>query len=86
MWSTEKNIRGNKIASFADYGYGEAETQESGKLSGKKAIIIGFLATVEIMIAVAMIFNIDFRGSDAIALIFSFMVLYSGVVAVLTDK
>ena len=34
----------------------------------------------------AMIFNYDFHGADIIALLFAFMVLYSGVVAVLTDK
>ena len=34
----------------------------------------------------AMIFNYDFHGADLIALLFAFMVLYSGVVAVLTDK
>ena len=39
-----------------------------------------------IMIGGAMIFNYDFHGADIIALLFAFMVLYSGVVAVLTDK
>ena len=40
----------------------------------------------ELMIGGAMIFNYDFHGADLIALLFAFMVLYSGVVAVLTDK
>ena len=31
-------------------------------------------------------YNFDFKGADVIALIFVFMVLYSGVVAMLTDK
>ncbi len=34
----------------------------------------------------AMIVSDDFHGADLIALLFAFMVLYSGVVAVLTDK
>ena len=33
-----------------------------------------------------MIFNVDFHSTDLIALIFGFMVLYAGVVAVLTDN
>lgn len=87
MWNTKENIREEKIIAFADGGYGETVRQEErGKLSGVKAMILGFLATVEIMVAAAMIFNFDFMGADYIALIFAFMVLYAGVVAVLTDK
>ena len=36
--------------------------------------------------ALNSVFNFDFKGADVIALIFAFMVLYSGVVAMLTDK
>ena len=49
-------------------------------------MILGFFITLEIMIGGAMIFNYDFHGGDIVALIFAFVVLYSGVVAVLTDK
>ena len=34
----------------------------------------------------AMFLNIDFHSADRIALVLAFMVLYSGVVAALTDK
>ena len=40
----------------------------------------------EVMIAGGMIFNIDFHSADMIAVIMGFIVLYSGVVAVLTDN
>lgn len=56
------------------------------KLSGSKAMLFGLILTVEIIIAGAMALNIDFHATDTIALIFGFVVLYSGVVAVLTDK
>ena len=49
-------------------------------------MFLGIIVTAEIMIAGAMVFNFDFKGADVIALIFAFMVLYSGVVAMLTDK
>ena len=49
-------------------------------------MILGLFITLELMIGGAMIFNYDFHGADLIALRFAFMVLYSGVVAVLTDK
>ena len=38
------------------------------------------------LIAGGMIFNIDFHSADMIAVIMGFIVLYSGVVAVLTDN
>ena len=50
------------------------------------AMVIGVLVTLEIMIAGAMVLNFDFHGADVIALVLGFMVLYSGVVALLTDK
>ena len=48
-------------------------------------MILGLFITLELMIGGAMIFNYDFHGADLIALLFAFMVLFSGVVAVLTD-
>ena len=85
MWNSGRNINSRKAA-LAE-GYIE-ETQERNvkKFSGSTAMILGLFITLEIMIGGAMIFNYDFHGADIIALIFSFMVLYSGVVAVLTDK
>lgn len=58
----------------------------AGNFSGSTAMILGLFITLELMIGGAMIFNYDFHGADLIALLFAFMVLYSGVVAVLTDK
>ena len=50
------------------------------------AAVIGLIVTLEVMVAGGMIFNVDFYSTDLIALIFGFMVLYAGVVAVLTDN
>ena len=50
------------------------------------AVILGLIVTLEVMIAGGMIFNIDFHSADTIAVILGFLVLYSGVVAVLTDN
>lgn len=56
------------------------------KLSKTMAIVLGLIVTLEVMIAGGMILNIDFHSADTIALIFAFMVLYFGVVAMLTDN
>ena len=50
------------------------------------AVILGLIVTVELIIAGGMIFNIDFYSTDMIALFMGFMVLYAGVVALLTDN
>ena len=50
------------------------------------AVILGLIVTVEVMIAGGMIFNIDFHSTDMVAVIMGFIVLYFGVVAVLTDN
>ena len=50
------------------------------------AVILGLIVTVELIIAGGMIFNIDFHSTDMIALSMGFMVLYAGVVALLTDN
>lgn len=56
------------------------------KLSKTMAIVLGLIVTLEVMIAGGMILNIDFHSADTITLIFTFMVLYFGVVAMLTDN
>ena len=85
MWKSGRNINSRRAA-LAE-GYME-DTQESRgrKFSASTAMILGLFITLELMIGGAMIFNYDFHGADLIALLFAFMVLYSGVVAVLTDK
>ena len=85
MWKSGRNINSRRAA-LAE-GYME-DTQESRgrKFSGSTDMILGLFITLELMIGGAMIFNYDFHGADLIALLFAFMVLYSGVVAVLTDK
>ena len=95
MWKSGRSINSRRAA-LAE-GYME-DTQESRgrKFSGSTAMILGLFITLELMIGngrhsscrivATMIFNYDFHGADLIALLFAFMVLYSGVVAVLTDK
>lgn len=60
--------------------------KENHKFSRMMAVILGLIVTVEVMIAGGMIFNIDFHSADIVAVIMGFIVLYSGVVAVLTDN
>lgn len=92
VWETEEILCGNQAEILTAeelplQRYME-DTQESRgrKFSGSTAMILGLFITLELMIGGAMIFNYDFHGADLIALLFAFMVLYSGVVAVLTDK
>lgn len=85
MWKSGRNINSRRAA-LAE-GYMEDTRESCGrKFSGSTAMILGLFITLELMIGGAMIFNYDFHGADIIALLFAFMVLYSGVVAVLTDK
>lgn len=56
------------------------------KFSKIMALILGVIVTLEVMIAGGMIFNIDFHSADIIALIFGFIVVFSGAVAILTDN
>ena len=85
MWKSGRNINSRRAA-LAE-GYMEDTRESRGrKFSGSTAMIPGLFITLELMIGGAMIFNYDFHGADLIALLFAFMVLYSGVVAVLTDK
>ncbi len=90
MWDTEGSMRNDKVIALTDYCECHDKTAKtsggSRKLSRTMAVILGAAVTIEIMVAGAMIFNIDFHSMDGIALIFAFMVLYFGVVAGLTDK
>lgn len=86
MWNTENQIRDKKLA-LAAGGYAEQEkNRRGGKLSMAGAMAMGILVTLEIMVAGAMLFNLDFHGMDMIAVFLVFLVVYFGVVAMLTDK
>lgn len=87
MWNTNTKMRERRIA-FADGGYAEParEKRTNKKLSAIMAIFVGLIITLEIMVAGAMLFNIDVRAVDGLALIFTFAVVYFGVVAGLTDR
>lgn len=88
MWSTGNKARNRKMVALANAGYLEEEVthREGGKLSRAMAMILGVLLTIEIMIGGAMLLKIDLYAADGIALVMVFMVLYFGVVALLTDK
>ena len=59
---------------------------EKKKFSNVMAMVLGILITLEIMIIGAMLFRIDVHSADRIAMALAFVVVYSGVVASLTDK
>lgn len=59
---------------------------ENHKFSRTMAVILGAIVALEVMVAGGMIFNIDFHSADIIALIFGFIVVFSGAVAILTDN
>ena len=87
MWNTNEKMRTRRVA-LANGGYAE-EVQDkrvTKKLSAFTAIIVGLIITLEIMVAGAMMFKVDFRTVDTLALIFTFAVVYFGVVAGLTDR
>ena len=50
------------------------------------AVILGLIVTLEVMVAGCMIFNIYFHYADMVAVVMGFMVLYAGIVAILTDN
>lgn len=85
MWNFGRNVNTGKAALAGSYREEDYATQ-SKKFSGSMAMILGLFITIEIMTGGAMLFNFDFHSADIIALLFAFMVLYAGVVAVLTDK
>ena len=60
--------------------------KERHKFSRTRAVILGLIVTLEVMVAGGMIFNIDFHSADMVAVVMGFMVLYAGIVAILTDN
>lgn len=88
MLNSGKDIAGRKVIAYADYRYVQPcrRKERGGKLSCTMAMVMGFLVTLEIMVAGAMVLNLDFHGADIIALIMGFAVVYFAVVAVLTDR
>lgn len=60
--------------------------KERHKFSRAMAVILGLIVTLEVMVAGGMIFNIDFHSADMVAVVMGFMVLYAGIVAILTDN
>ena len=60
--------------------------KERHKFSRRMAVILGLIVTLEVMVAGGMIFNIDFHSADMVAVVMGFMVLYAGIVAILTDN
>lgn len=88
MQRAGEEIRDRKIIAFTESGYGTQyeKKQENKKFSRIMAMVLGLLVTLEIMVAGAMVFNIDFHTADTLAVIFAFAVVYFGVVAGLTDK
>ena len=62
-----------------------SQKQTGKKLSTPMILILGAIVAAEIIIAGGMVFNIDFRSADLIAIVLIFMVLYFGIVAGLAD-
>ena len=81
-----KEMGGLIMANAAGTAQKMRRRKENHKFSRMMAVILGLIVTVEVMIAGGMIFNIDFHSADIVAVIMGFIVLYSGVVAVLTDN
>lgn len=90
MTRSEERIRNRKAVAVTNTGYyvQEEVSRNKGnkKLSSLMAMLLGIILTIEIMVAGGMILNIDFYTADRIALIFSFVVVYFGVVAFLADR
>ena len=74
------------MTNTANTTQGMRRKKANRKLSKTMAVILGLIVTVELIIAGGMIFNIDFHSTDMIALFMGCMVLYAGVVALLTDN
>lgn len=87
MWNRNERTRTEKMA-LAGGGYAESIQERRGqkKLSAFMAIIVGLIITLEIMVGAAMLFSIDVRALDGLAVLFTFAVIYFGVVAGLTDR
>jgi uncharacterized Tic20 family protein len=87
MVKTERNLREHHTAWATDEHLESGQKAQSDKkLSSVMALLLGILVTIEIMIAGAMIFNIDIHAADDIAVLLAFVVVYFAVVAALTEK
>lgn len=82
----DKRKGGIAMRSTADTTQEMRRKKESHKLSRTMAVILGLIVTVEVIVAGGMIFNVDFHSTDMVALFMGFMVLYAGIVAMLTDN
>lgn len=74
------------MTNTANTTQGMRRKKANRKFSKTMAVILGLIVTVALIIAGGMIFNIDFHSTDMITLFMGFMVLYAGVVALLTDN
>ena len=74
------------MTNTANTTQGMRRKKANRKLSKTMAVILGLIVTAELIIAGGMIFNIDFHSADMVAVIMGFMVLYAGIVAILTDN
>ena len=78
-----KEMGGLIMANAAGTAQKMRRRKENHKFSRIMAVILGLIVTVEVMIAGG---NIDFYSADIVAVIMGFIVLYFGVVAILTDN
>ena len=90
MTNAQRAYRDDKIIVLADTEYFAAHNRRHNKgkqkLSRIMAMILGAVVTVELLIMGAMFLNVDFQSADRLALLLGAVVLYFGVVALLTDK
>ena len=90
MTNTQRAYRDDKIIVLADTEYFAArnrrQTKGKQKLSRIMAMVLGAGVTVEVLIMGAMFLNVDFQSADRLALLLGGVVVYFGVVALLTDK
>lgn len=90
MTNAQRAYRDDEIIVLADTEYFAAHNRRQNKgkqkLSRIMAMILGAVVTVELLIMGAMFLNVDFQSADRLALLLGAVVLYFGVVALLTDK
>ena len=90
MTNAQRAYRDDKIIALADTEYFAAHNRRQNKgkqkLSRIMAMVLGAVVTVELLIMGAMFLNVDFQSADRLALLLGAVVLYFGVVALLTDK
>ena len=90
MTNAQRAYRDDKIIVLADTedfaAHNRRQNKGKQKLSRIMAMILGAVVTVELLIMGAMFLNVDFQSADRLALLLGAVVLYFGVVALLTDK